>query len=99
MIIKVTGDTMRTEAPAFKAVTTARLDGSDAKIEGPETLPNFVMRFKTESPLRIRYTATLNGKPDVGGTQTLSADGKTITQEEWEVGDPGAKQRYVFDKQ
>ncbi len=99
MKIKVTGDTMRSEMPAYKMVTTSKLDGSPAKIEGPLATNEFTLEVKADSPTRLHYVQMLNGKPTTEGTQTLSADGKTMTEEEWEAGSPNQKQTYVFEKQ
>ena len=99
MTIRVTGDTMRTESPAYKMVTTAKREGSAAKFEGPMAPAGMTMNFKADSPTKLHYAQILNGKPAWEGTETLSADGKTLVQEEWETGSPAEKQKYVYEKQ
>ena len=99
MTIKLMGDTMRSEMPAYKMVMTAKLDGSPATLEGPTAMKEFTMRVKAESPTRLHYVQALNGKPMGEGTQTLSADGKTLVEEDWEPGGTGEKQTYVYEKQ
>lgn len=99
MKITVDGDVMRTESPAYKMVVTAKLDGSPARIEGPTVPANMTVSMKAETPSRLHYTQILNGKPVFEGTQTLSKDGRTMIQEEWEPGSPGEKQTSVYEKQ
>ena len=58
-----------------------------------------MLRMKADSPTKLHYVETMNGKPMAEGTETLSADGKTLTEEEWETGNSGEKQIYVYEKQ
>lgn len=97
--ISMNDGTMRTEIPAYKLILTAKLDGSLARIEGPTQSPSFTMRFTANSALKLHYTAAVNGKPMLQGTQTLSPDGKTMTQEERLTGDSNGEQSYVYEKQ
>lgn len=97
--ITVNGDIMRTESPAYKMVVTAKLDGSLARLEGPNVPSTMTLRVKAEAPTKVHYFQTMDSKPMAEGTQTLSADGRTMIEEKWEPGSPGEKQTYVYEKQ
>lgn len=99
MIITVNNGTMRTEWPAYKMVALSKLDGSPAEITGPTQTSSYGIRLKSETATKLNYTTTLNGKPMTEGTQTLSPDGKTLTEQEWLTSDPKNMQVYVYEKQ
>ncbi len=99
LTISLAGDTMRSEMPAYKMVMTAKLDGSLATLEGPTVAKDFTIRVTADSPTKLHYVEAFNGKTMAEGTQTVSADGKTLVEVEWEPGGTGEKQTYVYEKQ
>jgi hypothetical protein len=99
MKLTLNGDTLRTETPAYKSVSIAKLDGSVAKLEGPDLPKALAIRMKSDGPLKIHVTSTFNGKPSSDGYETVSADGKTLTQVSWDPGKPDDKQIYIYEKQ
>jgi hypothetical protein len=99
MKLTLNGNVLITETPAYKQVITAKLDGSPAHIEGADAPKALEMRMKGEGPMKIGVAITYNGKPAAEGYQTVSADGKVMTQVTWDTGKPETKETYVYEKQ
>jgi hypothetical protein len=93
------GDLLITETPAYKQIITAKLDGSPARMEGPDVPKALEIRMKAEGPLKMGIAVTYNGKPAAEGYQTVSADGKVMNQVMWDTGKPETKETYVYEKQ
>ena len=90
---------MRWEIPENKQVTEGKADGSDLAISGPEVPPGQSEALTLVSPTKVAYTIKLNGKPQMMGTRTVSADGKTLLDESWLPGKESEKSTEVFTKQ
>jgi hypothetical protein len=109
--VKVNADTPRVEtwsvnnralhvdAPALKLTLDAKLDGSDGTVSGPTVPPGATITLKPDGENKLTYTVTLNGKILVQGIYTVSADGKTLTDETWFPGRESEKATTVWDKQ
>lgn len=57
------------------------------------------LSFKMVSPTELSYISKFNGKPDAYGTQTLAADGKTLTDVSWSPGKESEKSTAVYNEQ
>ena len=55
--------------------------------------------YKPEGANKLHYTTKYNDKVLNEGVQTLSADGKTIVDEDWQPGKTNEKQTYVYERQ
>ena len=99
MILAVQGSTMHVEDPLNKISYDARLDGTQAPVVGP-TIPDGAMTSVTlESPTKLHYKDVYKGKTLWEGTQSLSSDGKVLTDVEWEAGKPTEAMTAVYEKQ
>jgi hypothetical protein len=100
-IFKMTlnGDSLRIDDLTYKSVAIAKLDGSPAHLEGPDVPKALGMTFKSEGNLKHHMTSSYNGKPFSEGYETLSADGRTLTQVSWDPGKSDDKQIYFYEKQ
>lgn len=98
MSISVTGQSMKVSDPSTgKTEYDAKLDGTPTGING---MPNgFKIELKQENPSKVSWNMKLNGSIVLLGSETVSQDGKTLTQEKWSPGKESEKQILVFDKQ
>ena len=80
------------------ATCKARFDGKDYPISGPQMPPNFTLAFKKTGPQSFDMSVKNNGKPAYMSTYTVSADGKTLTENSSAVG-VSEKYKVVYDKQ
>ena len=99
MVLRVNGDVLHFESPAYKETTDAKLDGTAAPIKGPTAPAGLMLSNKSDGPNKVVTVVTLNGKQLSQDVMTLSADGKTITDVSWTPGKESEKQTYVFEKQ
>jgi hypothetical protein len=99
LVMNVNGNQFKMEYPANKEVIQGRLDGSDSPVTGPRIPPGAFAAYKAESPLKLSYTFKYRDKTLAEGTDTLSADGKILTEEEWDPGKMAGKNTYVYEKQ
>jgi hypothetical protein len=97
--IVVTGDTIHIEWIHTQQTVDAKLDGSDGTVAGPRVAPATAMTFTVVGPKQLTYAQKLNGKVLSQGTLTLSADGKSYTQEAWVPGKESEKTVQVFEKE
>jgi hypothetical protein len=95
----VTGGALHVENPAYKQTIDAKLDGTPGKIVGPTIPASASVTVKSVGPNKLHYVDSLNGKPLDEGTWTISADGKTITEENWIPGRESEKATIVWEKQ
>jgi hypothetical protein len=98
MVVTVADKMLHIEVPSQKEVMDGKLDGSDGKVNGPNIPPGAAPAYKSVTPNKISYEIKLNGKVLYDGTYTLSADGKTLTEEEWVPGRMAEKESVVYDK-
>jgi hypothetical protein len=98
MVMAVDDKMLHIEEPSQKEVIDSKLDGSDGKVNGPNIPPGAAPAYKLISPNKISYQIKLSGKVLYDGTYTLSADGKTLTAEEWVPGKMAEKEIMVYEK-
>ena len=91
--------TLHIDVPASKGTIDAKLDGSEGKISGPTVPPGVAIAFKPDGQNKLTYTVTLNGQTVSQGIYTVTADGKTLTDENWIPGRESEKSTEVWDKQ
>jgi hypothetical protein len=96
--VTVADKMLHIEEPAQKQVMDGKLDGSDGKVNGPNIPPGAAPAYKLVTPNKITFQIKLNGKVLYDGSYTLSADGKTLTEEEWVPGRMAEKESVVYDK-
>jgi hypothetical protein len=70
--------------PEMKASLALKFDGKDVAPTGPTVPDGFTLSAKRISPREFAIEEKINGKAVWKGTNTVSADGKTLTQ----VGSP-----------
>jgi hypothetical protein len=99
MVLELRGGVLHMEFPAYKEVVDAKLDGSESAVTGPTVPPGVTTMWKPDGPSKLHYTDKYNGKVLHEGTETLSADGKTLTDESWEPGKVNEKETVVYEKQ
>jgi hypothetical protein len=99
VVIKVSGDMIHMEYPAYKETIDAKLDGSDAPVLGPTIPEGAFESLKAEGPTKVHLIIKYKTKVLDEGVQTLSADGKTMTREEWNPGKADEKAVLVYEKQ
>ena len=84
--------------PAEKTKLTVTFDGKENPIEGPKVPPGMTISAKTSGPRKFEATTKLAGKVLDTETWEISADGKTFTYTEKDMGEANA-QVSVLDKQ
>lgn len=85
--IKDNGDGSLTWAlPDFKATVTLKTDGTEAPATGPTVPDGLTLSLTKTGPRSFTLVEKLKGKPIYKGKQTISADGKTLTEEGSSVG-------------
>lgn len=99
MVIQTKGDWIRISTPEFKNSVEGKMDGSNLPMTGPNIPAGVFQTIKADAPNKLHYTVSYNGKVLSEGTQTLSADGKTIVEEEWAPGKMNEKAIAVYERQ
>jgi hypothetical protein len=92
-----------TDGLAFKIVDMglscdAKLDGKDHPCSGPTLGPGWTVAFKSEGPRGLNMTVKNTGKAVFQISYTVSADGKTLTENGTATGTT-EKTKVVYDKQ
>jgi hypothetical protein len=83
--IKDNGDgTLLWSLPDYHATVTIKTDGKDYPATGPTVPDGLTLSLTKDGQSSFTMVEKLNGKPIYKGTETVSADGKTLT----EVGSP-----------
>lgn len=90
---------LRMEYPSSKSSVEGKTDGTDNPYTGPTVPAGATISFEMLSPSRLSYTYKFDGKPRFYGTQTLSADGKTLTDVSWSPGKESEKSTGIYIKQ
>jgi hypothetical protein len=90
---------LRWEYPHDKATMEGKLDGTDLPSTGPQVPDGVTQAFKVLSPGKLSYTVKVKGKTEGLGVQTLSGDGKTLTDVSWSPGKESEKSTAVYEKQ
>jgi hypothetical protein len=99
MVVTIADKMLHIEVPSQKEVMDGKLDGSDGKVNGPNIPPGAAPAYKSVTPNKISFQIKLSGKVLYDGAYTLSADGKSLTEEEWVPGRMAEKETVVYDKQ
>lgn len=87
------------EIPDYKETAEGKMDGTDLPIKGPSVTPGMTFGGKLETPTRLAYVLKLNGKPQMFGVQTMSADGSSFTDVAYNPGKKDEKSTAVYIKQ
>ena len=82
-----------------KGSFTGKIDGSDLPYTSPTVSGNFTVSVQMDGPRKLSNTTKRDGKPVQYGTDTVSADGKTITDVSWTPGRESEKQTGIYIKQ
>jgi hypothetical protein len=98
MVVTIADKMLHIEVPSQKEVIDGKLDGSDGKVNGPNIPPGAAPAYKSVTSNKISFEIKLSGKVLYDGTYTLSADGKTLTEEEWVPGRMAEKDSVVYEK-
>ena len=99
MVIQTKGDWIKISSPEYKNSVEGKTDGSALPITGPNVPPGVTQTIKTEGANKLHFATSYKGKVLNEGTQTLSADGKTIVDEEWAPGKMNEKMTAVYERQ
>ncbi|HXS11912.1 MAG TPA: hypothetical protein VN734_04365 [Acidobacteriaceae bacterium] len=99
MVIQTKGDWIKLDFPEFKVTVEGKMDGSQLPVTGTNIPPGVTQSFKTDGANKLHYTEMYNGKVLDEGTQTLSADGKTLVDESWAPGKMNEKTTAVYERQ
>ena len=82
----------------FNAVCTMKFDGKDYPVTGPTVPKNFTLAVRKTGPRSLEMTENMDGKAVFVDSFTVSADGKTLTDEGVPTGTT-EKIKAVYDKQ
>lgn len=85
--------------PSSKGGYVSTPDGAPVPMTGPRATPGETVATTIVSPTELNYTEFMSGKPFVQGTDTLSPDGKVMTEVNWLVSQPTEKTTAVYEKQ
>ncbi len=99
MVYSVSGDTLHIYDPVGKEHVDAKLDGTPAPVVGQNAPKGFTVSLHKVNSRELREVDRLNGKTISEGTDTLSADGKTMTDVSWTPGQSSSKEIEVYRKQ
>ena len=99
MVIQTKGNWIKIYSPEFKNSVEGKMDGSALPMAGANIPPGVTQTIKPDGPSKLHYTVQYNGKVLEEGTQTLSADGKTLVDEEWAPGKMNEKSVAVYERQ
>jgi hypothetical protein len=90
---------LRWEIPEYKETVKGKSDGSDLPIAGPTVPEGLTISIKMLADKKLTYTVKMSGKPISVAIQTLSSDGKTMTEVDWSPGKESEKSTAVYLKQ
>ena len=99
MVITTKGDWIKMDLPEYKATLEGKMDGGYLAVTGPSVPPETWFTVKPDGPNRLRYSDKYKDKVLDEGTMTLSADGKTLVEEEWAPGKMNEKTTAVYERQ
>jgi hypothetical protein len=99
MVIETKGNWIKITSPEYKNSVEGKMDGSALPMTGANIPPGVTQTIKAEGANKLHYTVQYNGKVLEEGTQTLSADGKTLVDEEWSPGKMNEKITAVYERQ
>jgi hypothetical protein len=90
--------TMRVEYSANKTVAEGKLDGSPLTVTGPIVPPGATGTWKMPDAHTLDYTHAIQDKITSQGSEKISADGKTLTDTNWDPAAPTEKIVVVWEK-
>jgi len=99
IIYKVTGNSMHLDSPDDHTSWDGKLDGTPAAAHGPTVPAGMMVSEKAEGPRKLTGELSVNGKQLEHWEDSLSPDGKSITELSWNPAKPNEKQTYIFEKQ
>jgi hypothetical protein len=99
VVIETKGNWIKFYVPAYKATIEGNMDGSQLAMKGPTIPPGLTTTYKSEGSNKLRSTTSLNGKLTGEELMTLSADGKTFTDENWAPGKMNEKTVGIYERQ
>lgn len=99
MVIALKGDWIKIYSPAYRSTLEGKMDGSALVLKGPSEPEGFSISIKSDGPNKLHYTVNYKGKMVSEEVQTLSADGKTIAEEDWESGKRNEASVRVYERQ
>jgi hypothetical protein len=91
-------DGMTIEVPEYQQAVKGRFDGKDYPVMQAGQASKFTNEFTKGGPNSLKIATKLNGKPFAVDVYTLSADGRTLTDEAT-VTATNEKTKSVFDRQ
>jgi hypothetical protein len=97
--MRMNGDSLHYESPEDHATWDGTLDGTPAPVKGPAIPDGLMVSEKLEGPNKMVSVATINGKEIGRSEDTLSADGKSFTEINWDPAKPNEKQTLIYEKQ
>src|SRR5215831_9840889 len=92
--MQVNGNSLRYESPEDHATWEGTLDGTPAPVKGPTIPDGLMVSEKLEAPNKMVSEATIGGKLIGRSEDTLSADGKSFTEINWDPAKPNEKATY-----
>lgn len=98
VVIETKGNWVKLYFPEYKMTAEGTMDGSNIAVTGPEVPPETWTTVKMEGH-KLQYSDKYKDKIQDEGVMTLSADGKTLVDEEWAPGKMNEKQTIVYDRQ
>jgi len=87
------------EISEYKETVEGKTDGSDLPITGPTVPQGLTLSIKVLGPKKLTYTVKISGKETGTSVQTVSGDGKTLTDVSWSPGKESEKSTAVYTKQ
>jgi len=91
-------DGLTLEISDYKTECSVKFDGKGYPCTGPTMPKNFLMTARKAGPRSLEFTETMDGKVVYRDLFTVSADGKTMTDEAAAAG-ANEKIKVVYDKQ
>ena len=98
-ISAVHGGGLRFSYPSENLAFVTPLDGSAVAYIGSHAVSSVRIAVNTISPTQIRRTDLLQEHPYEEAVDTLSNDGKQLTEVSWEVADPNNKNEAIYRRQ
>jgi hypothetical protein len=99
MVLERKGDWIRAEYPQYKSKVEGKMDGSYLVATGPTVPAGSSTAFNAEGPNIVHYRDKYKDTVTDEGTMTLSADGRTLVDEEWPTGKMSEKTTLVYERQ
>jgi len=97
--MQVNGNSVHYASPEEHATWDGTLDGTPAPVKGPDIPNGLMVSEKLEAPNKMVSEAAIGGKVIGRAEDTLSADGKSFTEINWDPAKPNEKQTFIYEKQ